>query len=80
MESITIISDDVSGIEDLIKMTNFITTPTPGLSGKGVEVIRKLRKTFGGGITVKQVMGILKENPQLVTELNDIGQFEVTNA
>ena len=68
-----IMSDTPSGIESLIKLSN----PAPGLSGHGIAVIRKLRNVFGDGTTVRQAMEILSENPTLVDELNQFGQFKV---
>lgn len=80
MDSITILSDDAAGIESLIKLTNFTSVPAPGLSGNGIEVIKKIRNTFGSHITIKQLMGILKDHPELVTELNMIDKFQVNHA
>lgn len=69
-----IISDNPSGIESLLKKSDFTV---PGFSGHGIAVIRKLRNVFGEHTTVKQAMTILHENPILVDELNQFGQFKV---
>jgi hypothetical protein len=80
LDSITIFSDDPSGIENLININGITVTRAPGLSGKGVAVIKKIRNTFGGNITVRELMAIFNDYPQLVTELNEIGKFEVIHA
>lgn len=69
-----IMSDDPSGIESLLKKADFTK---PGFSGRGISVIHKLRSVFGGHMSIRDIMPILNENPVLVDELNQIGEFRV---
>lgn len=78
MNSITILSDDPDGIKSLINRCNFVTH-RPNLAGKGVQVIQRIRDVFGGHTTVRDMMLILKDHPELIEEINETGIFKVNH-
>jgi hypothetical protein len=73
--NVTILSEDSSGIESLVKLVR-TNEPFTGFSGKGFSVLRKMRRIFGS-TTVKEIHQILSQNPELIDRLNRFGEFKV---
>lgn len=74
MKSITIVSDDVEGIESLIMQSNSISK-LPGIKGVGIETIHKIKEIFGSNTKLSEIMQAFKDDPELAKNLN--GQLEV---
>jgi hypothetical protein len=68
LNSITIVSDDLSGIESLIKRVNSKVS-FPGIKGNDIETLHKIKDIFGGDKKVIQVIKQIKNYPELIQKL-----------